>query len=232
MLQDTKTLYGSTIAAIDGDIGHVKDFYFDDKTWVIRYLVVDTGTWLAERAVLLSPHSFGKWDQFAGALHIKLTKRQIEGSPSIDAHAPVSRNFEIDYYRYYGWPAYWTGTSMWGTSGYPMVMNSPDAAAAADSARHHHRADRHLQSAVSVKGYGIHASDGEIGHVAGFLVNDRSWAIHNLVVDAGGWISCKEILIDTGSVERISYEDSKVFVKLSKADIERTADRGLAKTWP
>ena len=136
MLQDIKTLYGSKIAAIDGDIGHVKDFYFDDKTWVIRYLVVDTGSWLAERAVLLSPHAFGKWDQFEGALHIKLTKRQIEGSPSIDAHTPVSRNFEIDYYRYYGWPAYWTGSSLWGTSGYPMVVNSPDAAAAADGVRH------------------------------------------------------------------------------------------------
>ncbi len=230
MLQDIKTLYGSKIAAIDGDIGHVKDFYFDDKTWVIRYLVVDTGSWLAERAVLLSPHAFGKWDQFEGALHIKLTKRQIEGSPSIDAHTPVSRNFEIDYYRYYGWPAYWTGSSLWGTSGYPMVVNSPDAAAAADGVRHHHRADKHLQSALAIKGYAIHASDGEIGHVAGFLVNDRSWVIHNVVVDAGGWISCKEILIAPGSVDRISYEDSMVFVKLSKADIERTSDRGLAKT--
>jgi hypothetical protein len=232
MLQDIKALYGCKIAAIDGEIGHVKDFYFDDNTWVIRYLVVDTGTWLAGRAVLLTPHAFGKWDQFEGALHIKLSRRQIEGGPSIDTHTPVSRKFEIDYYRYYGWPAYWTGSSMWGTSGYPMVMNSPDAAAAADSVRHHHRDDKHLQSSLAVKGYAIHASDGAIGHVAGFLINDRSWAIHNLVVDAGGWISCKEILIDPAAVERISYEDSTVFVRLSKADIARTADRGLAKAAP
>ncbi len=50
--------YGHKLAALDGEIGSVKDFYFDDKTWTIRYLVADTEPWLPERLVLLYPHAF------------------------------------------------------------------------------------------------------------------------------------------------------------------------------
>ena len=86
MLQNIKKLYGHKLAAIDGEIGQVKDFFFDDKTWVIRYLVADTGSWLPGRLVLLSPHSFGILDQYDKTLNIKLLKKQIESSPSIDSH--------------------------------------------------------------------------------------------------------------------------------------------------
>ncbi len=106
MLQNIKQLYGDKLAAADGEIGHVKDFYFDDESWVIRYLVVDTGSWLTGRLVLLTPHAFGKLDQSEKMLHIKLRKKQIEDSPSIESHKPVSRQFEIEYYGYYGWPPY------------------------------------------------------------------------------------------------------------------------------
>src|SRR5471030_1010338 len=109
MLQNIKELYGHKLAASDGEIGHVKDFYFDDKTWVIRYLVADTGTWLTGRQVLLSPYAFGSFDQNEKMLRVNLTKRQIENSPTIDAHRPVSRQYEENYYRYYGWPTYWQG---------------------------------------------------------------------------------------------------------------------------
>ena len=108
-LQGTEEMYGDKIAALDGDVGHVKDFYFDDENWVIRYLVVDTGSWLTGRLVLLSPHAFGKLDQHEKTLHVKLRKLQIQDSPSIDSHKPVSRQFETEYYGYYGWPTYWEG---------------------------------------------------------------------------------------------------------------------------
>ena len=104
MLLNIKQLYGDKLDALDGDIGHVKDFYFDDESWVIRYLVVDTGSWLTGRLVLLTPHAFGKVDQSEKTFHIKLHKKKIEDSPSIESHKPVSRQFEIEYYGYYGWP--------------------------------------------------------------------------------------------------------------------------------
>jgi hypothetical protein len=227
MLQNIKELYGNRLAATDGDIGHVKDFYFDDKIWVVRYLVADTGSWLAGRLVLLSPHAFAKWDRGESTLHLKLLKKQIENSPPIESHKPVSRQYEIEYYGYYGWPGYWNGGAMWGMGGYPTVLPCSVDETEAHRAVHQ-RDDNHLRSAHAVTGYHIQASDGAIGHVSGLLVDDRSWAIRELVVETGHWYSGKEILISPGKIERISYEDSKVFVNLTKADIQRTAENALA----
>jgi hypothetical protein len=228
MLQNIKELYGNKLAASDGDIGHVKDFYFDDKTWVIRYLVADTGSWMTGRQVLVSPHAFGKLDREEKTLHVKLSKKQIEKSPSIELHKPVSRQYEIDYYRYYGWPAYWEGGAMWGMGGYPVVLPpSKDELEAQRQFRH--RDDKHLQSTKAVTGYAIQADDGAIGSVSGFMVDGKSWAIRELAVESGHWYSGKEILISPDKVERISYEESKVFVNLTTADIHRTAEHGLVK---
>jgi sporulation protein YlmC with PRC-barrel domain len=227
MLQNIKELYGHRISAIDGDFGQVKDFYFDDKNWVIRYLVVDTGSWLTGRLVLLTPHAFAKWDRFENTLHVKLTKRQIERSPSIEAHKPVSRQDETEYYRYYGWPVYWNGGAMWGMGGFPVVLPySRDETQA--HLKLHHRDDKHLQSSQAVAGYQIQTTDGTIGQVTGFLVDSRSWVIRELVVETGHWYSGKEILISPAKVERISYEEAKVYLSLSKAEVQHTAENTLA----
>lgn len=228
MLHNTKNLHGYKLAASDGDIGHVKDFYFDDKSWVIRYLVADTGSWMTGRLVLLSPHAFGRLDAAGKSLHVNLTRKQIENSPSIEIHKPVSRQYEIDYYRYYGWPAYWDGSAMWGMGGYPVVM-PPSKEEMEALQQHHHRDDKHLRSTHAVNGYHIQTAEGTIGHVSGFLIDAKSWAIRLLVVETGHWYSGKEILIAPGKVERISYEESKVFVNLTKADIEATAENHFAR---
>jgi uncharacterized protein YrrD len=228
MLQKTKELYGNKLNAADGDIGHVKDFYFDDKTWVVRYAVADTGSWLSGRLVLLSPHAFGRWDRAVKTLSVNLTRKQIENSPSIELHKPVSRQYEIDYYQYYGWPAYWNGSAMWGLGGFPVVM-PPSKDQMEAQLPHHHRDDKHLQSMKAVTGYAIHATDGEIGSVSGFMVDDKSWAVSELAVEAGHWYSGKEILISSAKIERISYTDSKVFVNLTKAAIQHTADHNVVK---
>jgi hypothetical protein len=226
-LQNTEELYGNKLAALDGDIGHVKDFYFDDNIWVIRYAVADTGSWLSERLVLLSPHAFGKLDQYERTLHINLRRMQIQDSPPIESHKPVSRQYEADYYRYYGWPAYWAGDAMWGMGGYPVLVPT-EREEIEEKRLYYHRDDKHLQSAREVTGYPIQAADGEIGHVKGFLVDDRSWAIRELVVEAGHWYSGKEIRISPDKVNWISYNQSKVHVSLLKADIQKTAEHGLA----
>jgi hypothetical protein len=223
MLHDIKQLFGHALAASDGAIGHVKDFYFDDQRWVIRYLVADSGSWLTGRQVLLSPHAFGHWDREKNILAIKLTRKQVEDSPSIESHKPVSRQYEIEYYNYYGWPAYWNGDAIWGLAGFPIVL-APSKDAMAAHLQPHHRADAHLQSIKSVIGYQIHATDGAIGKVSGFRVDDRNWAIVELAVETGHWFAGKEILISPAQIERVSYEDSSVFVKLTKAELSRTPE--------
>ena len=109
MLRIVKELYGAKLGASDGEIGQVKDFYFDDQNWAVRYVVADTGSWLAGRKVLISPHAFGSLHRAGKLLLVNLTRKQIEDSPSIESHKPVSRQYEEEYYRYYGWPYYWQG---------------------------------------------------------------------------------------------------------------------------
>jgi hypothetical protein len=227
MLQNIKELYGNQLAASDGEIGKIKDFYFDDQHWAVRYLVADTGTWLTDRLVLISPHAFGKLNRDKEQLHVNLTRTQIEKSPSIEAHRPVSRQYEAEYYTYYGWPTYWTGNLMWGASGFPL-SNSP---AAVTSLHHGHnqRDDLHLRGTQAVQGYDIQATDGSIGSVASFMVDDKTWAIGEIVVETGHWYSGKEILIPSSKIKRISYAEAKVFVNLTMADIRHTAENDVAK---
>lgn len=237
MLQNIKDLYGHALAASDGHIGHVKDFYFDDHDWAIRYLVADTGTWLVNQLVLLSPHSFGRCDSDGKTLHINLTRAQIEKSPSIETHQPVSLQYEEDYHRYYGWPGYWDGSAIWGVSGFPgmpgvPVMMAPmpvEPEPAPPPAHKRSKADRHLRSTKEVEGYHIQATDGVIGSVKSFMVDDKSWEVGKLVVETGHWFAGKEILIAPDKIERISHEDSKVLVKLTTSDIKQTAEHNLAK---
>jgi len=229
MLHNVTELYGYKLAAFDGEIGHLTDFYFDDKIWVIRYLVVDTGSWLTGRLVLLSPHSFGRWDAYEKTLQVKLQKKQIQNSPSIESHKPVSHQYETEYYRYYGWPAYWNGSAIWGLGGFPVVLPPSKDEMEAHLEQHHHRNDKHLQSTQAVADYHIQALGETIGHLSGFLVDDRSWEIRNLVVETGHWYSGKEILISPTKVERISYEESKVYVNITKAEIEQASENDLAR---
>ena len=227
MLQNTKDLTGCKLAASDGDIGHIKDFYFDDKSWAVRYVVVDTGSWLTGRLVLLAPRAFGRLDLDSKSLGVNLTRKQIEDSPPIESHRPVSRQYEEKYYGYYGWPVYWDGSGMLGAAGFDVVI-PPSVPGKGPHHGHNQRDDIHLRSAESIVGHHIAASDGAIGSVSSFMVDDKSWAIRELVVETGHWYSGKEILISPAKVERISYEEAKVFVSLTKADIERTAENHLA----
>ena len=228
MLQNIKSIYGYKLAALDGDIGHVQDFYFDDKAWTVRYLVVDTGSWLRGRQVLLTPHTFGHLDREGKALSINLTQKRIENSPSIELHKPVSRQYEIEYYRYYGWPAYWNAPAIDGFGGFPVVL-APSKDQIEAQRLHPHRADKHLRSTLAVTGYAIHATDGEIGAVSGFIVDDKSWVVRDLVIETGRWYSGKEVLIASGKIGRISYENSQVLVNLTKSAIQHTAEHEVVK---
>jgi uncharacterized protein YceK len=222
MFQSIKQLYGDKLGASDGEIGHVKDFYFDDQNWAIRYLVADTGTWLSGRQVLISPYSLGRLPATEKVLRVNLTREQIENCPSIDSHKPVSRQYEEEYYRYFGWPYYWQGDALWGMSGFPILelpakplpseLTTAQTAPAA-------RADAHLRSTQAVNGYHLEASDGIIGHVCDFMMDSQNWAIDQLIIKTGHRFSGKELLIRARDVDRISYEESTIFANMSRAAI-------------
>lgn len=228
MLKNINDIYGTTLAATDGNIGQVKDFYFDDVSWIIRYLIVDTGSWLPGRQVLLAPHAFDGFGPDGDTLAVHLTKEQIENSPSIESHRPVTRQHEKDYYHYYSWPAYWDSTGLWGIGGLPVL--APALVMDEEESRQQGSIDDvHLRSTRSTAGYEIEATDGILGSVTGFLVDHKSWAIADLIVETGHWYAGKQILISPSSVKSISYVESTVSVKLTREDIHRTLEDKVAK---
>jgi hypothetical protein len=228
MLRSIKQLYGDKLGAVDGDVGHVKDFYFDDQSWAVRYVIADTGNWLARRQVLLSPHAFGEFVQTGKILRVNLTRKQIEDSPPIELHKPVSRQYEEEYFRYYGWPYYWQGDGLWGMSGFPileMPANPLPGEQAAATGPIREPADAHLRSAQAVNGYHVKASDGMAGHICDFMMDDKTWAISQLVVKTGHRFTGKEVLLPVGKVDRISYDESTIFVNSTKEAIEQSPTR-------
>jgi hypothetical protein len=231
MLRSIKQLYGDKLGASDGDIGHVKDFYFDDQNWAIRYLVADTGTWLPGRQVLISPYSLGRLAQAEKILRVNLTRKQIENSPSIESHKPVSRQYEEEYYRYYGWPYYWEGSGLWGLSGFPILdlpTNPLPGKPTTAIGPQPERADAHLRSAQAVNGYHLRTGEGIIGHVCDFMVDAGNWAIGQLAIKTGHRFSGKEMLVPTKDVDRISYEESTVFATLTGEDAAQSPAHHLA----
>ena len=210
MLRSAKSLKGYRLGAIDDELGRIKDFYFDDQTWRIRYIVADTGHWLAHRKVLLSPHALGPIDDEHHVLNVQLTREQIEKSPPIESHRPVSRQFEEDYFRYFGWPFYWAEPVMW----IPPVFPTPPI-------DHDKQDDPHLRSMSEVLGYQIQARDGEIGHVDDLLLADKDWVIRDLIVDTRHWLKGRRVLIAPQWIETVSWVDSKVVVNLDQNAIRQ-----------
>lgn len=227
MLRNLKDLEDYAIGATDGPIGHVKDLYFDDEAWVIRYLVVDTGAWLLSRQALITPMSIHHAEWSERLLPVSLTKAHVKNSPDIDTDKPVSRQHESDYLGYYGYPSYWGGEGIWGAGIYPYAM-LPDAQAAgltpaqAERANllKHRNDDPHLRSCKAVVGYNLHARDGEIGHVDGFLIDEDTWAIRYLVVNTSNWWMGHQVLIAPAWVTGVDWVESAVSVDLTLESIK------------
>ena len=213
MLCKAKTLNGYRLEAFDGEIGTVKEFYFDDRHWAIRYLVAATGSWLATRQVLVSPHALVSIVTEDRRIIVNLTTRQVEDSPSIDHDRPVSRQFEQDFHAFYGYPLYWYGVNAWGAFTHPNLATS--APVLVDRPW-----DAHLRSTRAVGRYHIEATDGPIGHVEDFVIDDVSWSIRYLIIDTGGWLAGKKVLLAPKWIERVSWPDGKIYVDLPKVAIQ------------
>src|SRR5579885_3061322 len=216
MLRQAKQLKNYKLGARDGDIGRVKDFYFDDQIWTVRYLVADTGGWLSGRLVLISPYALDPPNDDTKISPVNLTKGQIENSPAIAADQPVSRHFEWDYYSYYGWPGYWGGSYAWGETPYP----TPGLAHWSEEMRLTGGNDPHLRSMKEVSGYNAEALDGEIGHIDDFLIDDETRTIRYLAIDTRNWWPGKKVLVSPEWIQRVSWAEARVFINLNRGIIK------------
>ena len=230
MNRSVKSLVGYAMGATDGEIGNVKEFYFDDHTWTIRYLIVETGNWLNERKILISPQALLKPDWEGKVFPVNLTKEQIKNSPNIDTEQPVSRQQEILLNDYYPWTSYWGG-GFWsggmGTSGMMMETHEPIKVALNEKnniADEEYHGDPNLRSTDKVTGYSIHAEDGSIGDVGDFIFDDNSWEIQFMVVDTRHWFTVKKVLISPKIIKEINWDTAEVIVNTSVEHIKNSPE--------
>lgn len=234
MKQTVKALRGDRIVASDGALGSVEDVYFDDERWAVRYLVVDTGTWLPGRRVLISPASLGD-SRDDTAVRANLTREQVKGAPGVATEQPVSRQYEMAHAAHFGYPYYWSGPLLWGAAAYPTSTLaagtagslSPTPASAERAAREQlAQGDSHLRSGAEVIGYGIEARDGPIGDVEDFVVDERTWAISDVVVDTTKWWPGGQVRVAPDDVERIDWDDRKMHLRLTREQLKTAASAG------
>jgi hypothetical protein len=215
MLRSVKELRDYVLLAQDGQIGRCKDFLFDDTAWTIRYMVADTGKWLPKRKVLISPISLGEPEWESQELGVRLTKEAIKSSPSLDVDAPVSREFEMKWHEHFNWSPYWYGAEIWGSGLKPQALDREMAKKTGTLGTIELPA-HNLRSAHEVKGYHIQATDGEIGHVEDFIIDDETWTVRYIVVDTRNWLPGKKVLVSPTWSTEVEWANRRVHVDLTK----------------
>ena len=219
MLRNSNQLKGLAIHATDGELGSVAELYFDDESWAIRYLIVETGGWLSGKKVLVSPYSVISTDWEARSVRVALTKIQVENSPSIDTQKPVSRQHEATLLDYYHYPYYWGGPRLWGAGDFPAGLAGPALPPSQNRIASAY-GDSHLRSTNEVGKYHIEATDGEIGSVNGFIIDEEAWAIRYIAAVTRNWWPGNDVLFSPAWIKRVSWADSKVYVGLTREAIK------------
>jgi uncharacterized protein YrrD len=222
MQHSISRMIGYAIRATDGDLGKVEEFYFDDETWTIRYMIVETGNWLSGRKVLISPVAFGKPESESRMISVNLTCAQVGSSPNIDTERPIYLQHEAELHDHYQWP--WRGGygGTFGTIPLPLPVNEVSVEQEASASGR--RDDPHLRSTREVASYHLHATDGEIGHVEDFIVDDGNWAIRFLVVDTSNWLPGKRVLLSTQLIKRVEWADSSVHFDVTREFVKNSPE--------
>jgi hypothetical protein len=180
---NASSIVGYGVEGSDGPIGIVADLLFEDVTWSGRWMAVDTGASLGGRRVLLPRLSLDRADRTLRRFQAHLTQREISDSPHIDAGMCVSRRLEADFCAHYGCQQYWADERS-------EIINGPTR----------------LRSIAAVTNYRIHASDGEIGRVEDFVLEDVGWSIRHVAVKVR-WSPDQSLLLSPRSALAVDWED-------------------------
>jgi len=216
MLFSIDELKGMKLQALDGEIGKCVDFLFDDEHWAVRYMDARAGNWLTGQRVLISPISLQLPDWEAGTLPVKLTREQIKDSPSLAEDQPVSREFERNFFKFYGYGYYWMGNAVWGAGVLPSELENLYMANTADDQGE----DNHLRSMKEVTRYNVVSNDEKVGHLSGMLVDGNEWLIRYFVVDTGSWLSHERVVVPPDWMQDISWSDRSLTLRVRRDMVE------------
>jgi hypothetical protein len=227
MSTSLEKLHGSTVVGLDGDVGTIARFLLQLNPWVVRYIVIETGSWWAGKEVLISPWSIAPGSVAGERIALSLTREQVRNSPSYDPTEALTREHEDALLGYYGYPAYWGGPLLWGpvpaaTPGAPpdpgLRTGLPDSDAAAVELLDPPTAD--LADSQQVLGTHLHATDGDVGHVDDLLVESDTWQVRYLVIDTNNWWIGRHVLIAPEWIENFEWPDHKLRVAVDRAAIK------------
>jgi len=219
MLQTFDNLEGFAIHAAGDTLGAVKDLYFDDKEWVVRYLLIETGSWLSSRKVLLSPISITGLNPEDKTLSVNITATQLKNSPPVDVENPILRHHEEDFLNYYAFPIYWVGADVWNNTNVDDQQVEEPVSGLYESMATANGGHR-LRSCKEILRYYIQAVDGEIGHLAGLLIDDETWAIRYFIINTSNWWFGHQVLIAPQWISRINDPEEKLHVDISRELIQ------------
>ncbi len=215
MLWNASAIKGYRIEASDGHLGSVSDLLFDDKSWITRWLVVDTGHWLPGREVLLPISALQPPDAGARHLAVALTMQQVREAPDSASDLPVSRQAERHLSDHYGADAYWAdGSNDLPLIASPYLQESRRPYEGEDIVAD--MGDAHLRSASAVTGYHIRATDGDIGHVYDLLFDDADWRIHYVAVETQNWWPGARVLVLPRSIREVDWPGSLIHLDCTR----------------
>jgi hypothetical protein len=228
MLRSINDIIGKyQLMAQDGEIGKVKDFYFSDLFWTIRYLVADTGGWLDQQLVLISPVALGEPEWSSKNLPVALTKERIENSPPVEKDRPVSRQKEDDLISYYNWPMFTYGIDAGHYAEMKLMaerLKQAEEEQQKDKSQEKQSDDPHLRSIREVSGYSIRALDGNIGHVEDFIFDDMTWILRYMVIDTRNWLPGRKVLISLEWIKDIDWATNDVSVAMTCDSIKNSPE--------
>jgi len=220
MLRSMDQILGYSIRATDGEVGSAADFYFDDREWTVRYLIVSTGFFLPGRRILISPEEIEGADWRRKHLELSLTCEKIRNSPELPSELPVSRKDEEALGHYYGWVPYWGGT--FGAMGAGHMVTAAPGTATATKTPDEPPREPDLRSVRELLGYSILATDGLIGHVEDLIADTDTWAIRYLVVDTRNWLPGRKVLIATGWATHVDWSERVLHLDLTQQQIKNS----------
>jgi uncharacterized protein YrrD len=227
VMRSMKNLLGFSVNGRIDALGEIHDLFLDDFEWVVRYLVVDTGSWLARRKILISPYSVNRIDNEENKIQTSLDYERIKDSPHIDTDRPISRQKEVELANYYQWPYYWEpgkfpGFGPEGVAAYPLEELGREIEPGKKSPAE--REDTNLRSLREVRGYDLHSRDGDFGRLSDFLFTEENWKILYIVVDTGNFLSVRQVVVSPEWIEQISWDEARIYIDLSKESIANSPE--------
>lgn len=197
MFHSLATLLEFPLLTTDGERRPIRSFLFDDRSWLVRYLIVDAGRWYAPRRVVIPTSEVQVPDWNNRIVPARITLDHLLSNPKAESVRPVSRQQQMAWNREFHWPdreTYWCGPA---ASGREFRVEGKD--------------DPHLRRTDDLATYEIWGKDGCLGMLEGFFLRGGSWHIDYLLIRSGQW-TFREKAVSTLQVVSISWAQHRVEV--------------------